>query len=102
MLDEAKSSGGLMFDVLESTVRAGYLRVGKAIGLTFTPHDLRRTFATTAVRTGCSEVIVKRMLNHAAQGVTQKHYLRLSVEDLREPMAALEVRMLGLWGVAAP
>ena len=41
-------------------------------GWTF--HDLRRSVATHMVRLGVSEPVVSRVLNHAAQGVTGKHY----------------------------
>ena len=37
-------------------------------------HDLRRSVATHMVRLGVSEPVVSRVLNHAAQGVTGKHY----------------------------
>ncbi|MEM9085790.1 MAG: tyrosine-type recombinase/integrase [Pseudomonadota bacterium] len=37
-------------------------------------HDLRRSVATHMVRLGISEPVVSRVLNHAAQGVTGKHY----------------------------
>lgn len=37
-------------------------------------HDLRRSAATHMVRLGIAEAVVSRVLNHAAQGVTGKHY----------------------------
>lgn len=37
-------------------------------------HDLRRTAATHMVRLGVTELIVGRVLNHAAQGVTARTY----------------------------
>jgi len=37
-------------------------------------HDLRRSAATHMVRLGVAESVVSRVLNHAAQGVTGKHY----------------------------
>lgn len=37
-------------------------------------HDLRRSAATHMVRLGIPELVVSRVLNHAVQGVTGKHY----------------------------
>ena len=37
-------------------------------------HDLRRTAASHMVRLGIPELVVSRVLNHAVQGVTGKHY----------------------------
>lgn len=37
-------------------------------------HDLRRSAATHMVRLGVPELVVSRVLNHAVQGVTGKHY----------------------------
>lgn len=40
----------------------------------WTIHDLRRTAATEMARLGASEFVIGRVLNHAAAGVTGKHY----------------------------
>ena len=48
-----------------------YRKIGKATGLDFTIHDLRRTFSTHAVGIGFSEVLVAKGLNHSKQSVTQ-------------------------------
>lgn len=37
-------------------------------------HDLRRSAATHMVRLGIPELVVSRVLNHAVQGVTGRHY----------------------------
>lgn len=37
-------------------------------------HDIRRSVATHMVRLGVAQPVVKRVLNHAAQGVTDRHY----------------------------
>ncbi|MGP0173711.1 hypothetical protein ACSVIJ_17755, partial [Pseudomonas sp. NCHU5208] len=52
---------------------------------------LRRTFVTVAQRTLRDLATVKKLVNHSSGAdVTMKHYLRLSVEDLREPMQRVE------------
>ncbi|MEH6685617.1 MAG: tyrosine-type recombinase/integrase [Qipengyuania sp.] len=44
-------------------------------------HDLRRSAATHMVRLGVPELVVSRVLNHAVQGVTGKHYALHSYAD---------------------
>lgn len=64
----------------------------------WSPHDLRRTFVTISQRTLKDLATLKRMANHSVGGdVTMKHYLRLSVEDLREPMQQVEDAFDGLY-----
>ena len=95
------STGSRLFTVGEHELRSAYEHVAAAIGHAWTPHDLRRGFATTAARLGFEELTIKRLLNHAAQGVTQTHYIRLSVDDLKAPMQAIENQLVRLWGVEA-
>lgn len=91
------SNGDRLFTVGEHELRSAYERVAAAIGNAWTPHDLRRGLATSAARLGIDELLIKRALNHAAHGVAQTHYIRLSVEDLRKPMQAIEDRFARLW-----
>lgn len=57
-------------------------------GATFTPHDLRRTFATVAESCDISGYTLKRMLNHVSGtgGDVTSGYLIIDVERLRVPM----------------
>lgn len=96
-----QSTGERLFNVGEHELRSAYERIGAAIGHPWTPHDLRRGLATAAARLGFEELVIKRLLNHAAQGVTQAHYIRLSVDDLRGPMQAIESHLVALWGMQA-
>jgi integrase len=41
----------------------------KRAGMTWTPHDLRRTFATRLAGAGVAPHVVEKMLNHSMQGV---------------------------------
>jgi integrase len=54
----------------------------------FSPHDLRRTVDTGLARLGVPEDVQRRVLNHAPQGVTAKHYNRHDYEE--EKRIALE------------
>lgn len=87
-----------VFGLSETRLRRAVAEVVAAIGLPWSPHDLRRGFVTTGQRTLNDLATVKRLVNHSAGGdVTTKHYLRLSVEDLREPMQRIESAVLKLW-----
>jgi len=92
------SASERLFTVGEHELRSAYERIGAAIGHPWSPHDLRRGMATAAARLGYEELVIKRLLNHAAQGVTQTHYVKLSVDDLRAPVQAIEDHLLALWG----
>lgn len=56
-------------------------------GITFSCHDLRRTFATLAESLDLSSYTVKALLNHKQQiGDVTGGYIILNVDRLREPM----------------
>lgn len=52
-------------------------------GIDARPHDLRRTFASTVIELGYSEIAVKRLINHKSGDVTYG-YLNLSASKLAE------------------
>ncbi len=78
-------------------VRYALARIQKASGVTFTVHDLRRTFATVAESLDLSSYAVKALLNHSLprEDVTAG-YLRLTPERLRDAMERIETRILTL------
>jgi integrase len=58
-------------------------KVRKKTGIEFTPHDLRRTFATLLegelkLNTG----VISRFLNHAPTNVTERHYMKAKASNL--------------------
>jgi integrase len=61
-------------------------KVVKASGVHFSPHTLRRTFASVAESLDIPYLALKRLLNHKAQDVTGRHYTVIGVERLRKPM----------------
>ncbi|GAB4255251.1 hypothetical protein [Deferrisoma sp.] len=74
-------------------------RIQKASGVTFTPHDLRRTFATVAERLDLSCYAVMALLNHAPpreDGTAA--YLRLRPERLRDGTEKVRRRVPTLAG----
>jgi integrase len=61
--------------------------VTAATGISFSCHDLRRTFATLAESLDLSSYTVKALLNHKQQtGDVTGGYIILNVDRLREPM----------------
>ena len=72
--------------------------VTEATGLTFTPHDLRRTFISLAAR-HLPYAMLKAVVNHKATDkgdVTLTHYVRTTAEDMRQPLNDLHDHMLAL------
>lgn len=82
---------GRVFDVSVRRIELTVDALVKKLGFKWTIHDLRRTFVTVAQRTLNDLATVKRLVNHCDGGdVTLRHYLRLSVEDLRSAMQRVE------------
>lgn len=82
---------GLVFQLSTRRLELMVEHLVNQLQFKWSPHDLRRRFVTIAQRTLKDLATVKRLVNHSVGGdVTMKHYLRLSVEDLREPMQAVE------------
>jgi integrase len=65
-------------------------RLCKSLGVTFTCHDLRRTFATRASEVGNDHMAIKRMLNHKTNDITSQYIQRNSRENLSAMSKALE------------
>jgi integrase len=65
--------------------------VAEASGVEFSPHDLRRTFASIVSRLGdrLSYYTTKRLLNHRNSDVTAG-YVQFDIEQLRNAMQAVE------------
>lgn len=69
-------------------------KVVKTSGVHFSPHTLRRTFASIAESLDIPYLALKRLLNHKAQDVTGRHYTVIGVERLRKPMQKITDFML--------
>ena len=66
--------------------RKAMLKVAELSGVTFTVHDLRRTFATTAESLDLPAYALKRLLNHKMTHDVTAGYIMCDVERLRKPM----------------
>jgi integrase len=70
------------------------LQVTKVTGYSFTPHDLRRTFATTAESIDLSAYTLKRLLNHKMGSDVTAGYITWHPARLLEPLQRIEDALL--------
>ena len=71
-------------------------------GVTFTLHDLRRTFITIAESLDIPAYALKRLLNHKMTQDVTAGYIVMDVERLRAPMQKISAQILKLAGVIKP
>jgi integrase len=69
-------------------------KVREASGVSFTLHDLRRTFITVAEGLDISSYTLKRLLNHKDKRDVTAGYIVLNVERLRAPMQRIADHIL--------
>jgi len=75
------------------------LRVSAGSGVSFTLHDLRRTFITIAESLDVPYYALKRLLNHRANGDVTGGYIVVNAERLRGPVELVAARILELANV---
>ncbi len=88
--------------VFPSSGKGGYIveprkQTAKVIedsGVTFTIHDLRRTFITLAESLDISAYAVKRLINHKMTNDVTAGYIISDVERLRKPMQLITDQLL--------
>lgn len=80
--------------------RKWLLKATTISGVTFTVHDLRRTFITIAESLDISVYALKRLLNHSTTNDVTAGYIILDVERLREPMQKISDHIVRLMDVA--
>ncbi len=108
MLARRKKTAGRRSYVFPAGNKAGYLtdwrhwtrQIGGEMGLSFTPHDLRRTFATVAESLDISPYTIKALVNHSlpSDDVTGG-YIQIDVERLRGPMQRITDYLLSVGGI---
>jgi integrase len=74
------------------------LRVNAGSGVSFTLHDLRRTFITIAESLDVPYYALKRLLNHRANSDVTGGYIVVDAERLRGPVQRVAERILELTG----
>lgn len=69
-------------------------RINEQAGLSFTLHDLRRTYCSIAESLGTGTYTLKRLLNHkTARGDVTAGYTVLTAEELKEPAKKIATRI---------
>ncbi|MBA3661558.1 MAG: integrase arm-type DNA-binding domain-containing protein [Gammaproteobacteria bacterium] len=71
-------------------------KIIKQSGVTFTLHDLRRTFITIAESLDIPAYALKRLLNHKMNHDVTAGYIIMDVERLRKPMQQITDHLLSL------
>jgi len=74
-------------------------KVIEASGVSFTCHDLRRTFCTTAESLDIPHYALKALMNHKSGGDVTAGYIIADAERLRAPMQKITDRLLTLAGL---
>ena len=74
-------------------------KVREASGVSFTLHDLRRTFITVAEGLDISSYTLKRLLNHKNNRDVTAGYIVLNAERLRQPMERISSYILRAAGI---
>lgn len=74
-------------------------KVAEDAGIAFSPHDVRRTFATLFEEMGVSTIAVERALNHSSQSTAGKHYVQSRLRAVRKQYEMLEAQILEEAGV---
>lgn len=89
---KAESFGDVVFHTRsgKAAVRTGFQFALKTVaeksGIPFSPHDLRRTFASIAETVAVPTYTIKKLLNHSGGADVTAGYVVLTVEGLREPI----------------
>lgn len=109
MLTERRKRAGASPWVFPGPGKLGHLmevkkfldRVEAGSGVSFTLHDLRRTFITIAESLDVPYYALKRLLNHRANGDVTGGYIVVNAERLRGPVELVAARILELANVQA-
>lgn len=62
--------------------RVRWNKICKKLGFSHRPHDTRHTFITLAKEAGINEYVIKLIVGHAIEDVTEKVYIHRSMEQL--------------------
>jgi integrase len=77
-------------------------QIAEACGVRISPHDLRRTFVTTAESIDMSTIALKALVNHALPDDVTSGYVVMTAERLREPAQKVCDKLKMLCGIVEP
>ena len=87
-IDAANSAGHIFVDAKGNQItynkylKQFFVPMCEAFGLVHTPHECRHSFATYAAASKLNPVIMKKIIGHSAQDITQDTYTHVMIEDL--------------------
>jgi integrase len=84
------------------SVKFFFSQVAAASGVCISPHDLRRTYITTAEGADISVMALKALVNHSLGCSVTEGYIQLTVERLRQPAQHVADKLKELCGVPEP
>lgn len=70
--------------------RGRFNKVCKRLDLKHRPHDTRHTFITKAKAAGVNEYILKLIVGHAIEDITEKTYTHRTIEELHKEMEKIK------------
>ena len=70
--------------------RGRFNKICKRFNLSHRPHDTRHTFITKAKAAGCNDYIIKLIVGHAIDDITEKTYTHRTIEQLKQEMAKIK------------
>ena len=70
--------------------RARFNKINKKLGMQHKPHDTRHTFITYAKEAGVNEYVLKLLVGHAIEDVTEKVYTHRTMEQLLQEIEKIK------------
>lgn len=70
--------------------RGRFNKINKKLGMSHRPHDTRHTFITKAKEAGVNEYVLKLIVGHAIEDVTEKVYTHRTMEQLQEEIQKIK------------
>jgi integrase len=77
-------------------------KIAKVTGITISPHDLRRGYASIAESLDIPLTVIKQLLNHAPMSDVTGGYIIHDSDRLIEPVAKIAAKLLELCKYTAP
>lgn len=70
--------------------RGRFEKINKKLGMSHRPHDTRHTFITMAKEADVNEYVLKLMVGHAIEDVTEKVYTHRTMEQLQNEISKIK------------
>jgi len=101
LTDTAKAQLTTPFTTHKTAVQAWVKRRQKEVETPWTPHDLRRTFATLAMENGVLPHVVEKCLNHSLEGMLRVYAHAELTEERIQAAKIVEAAVLKIINTAA-